>query len=293
MKSRPSQPTLIKPALLKKWPLPELNEKLGKEGRGCVLALGGSEQNPGAIMLGGLAALRAGAGKLQIATARGVALPLAIAVPEARVIGLSATRGGDLAPGCTRRLQRELEACDALLVGPGMTDGRVGREVLARCGRSKEAPCVVLDAGALQALSGKGRKNELPRVVTTPHPGEMAKLWGCDRRAVLAAPLEIARRAAEAFNVVVALKGRHTFVVAPDGRAFQNTYGNVGLGTSGSGDVLAGIIAGLAARGADPLQAAVWGVYLHAKAGDVLAAQLGALGFLARELLPEIPRLLA
>jgi len=90
----------------------------------------------------------------------------------------------------------------------------------------------------------------------------------------------------------VALKGAQTFVVAPDGTAYRNTAGNVGLGTSGSGDTLSGVIAGLSARGASALQAAVWGVYLHAKAGDVLARRIGGLGFLARELLSEIPPLL-
>ncbi|HKO48552.1 MAG TPA: NAD(P)H-hydrate dehydratase, partial [Polyangiaceae bacterium] len=83
-----------------------------------------------------------------------------------------------------------------------------------------------------------------------------------------------------------------TLIVAPDGVAYRNTAGNVGLGTSGSGDALSGVIAGLSARGATALQAAVWGVYLHAKAGELLARRIGALGFLARELLPEIPRLL-
>ncbi len=91
---------------------------------------------------------------------------------------------------------------------------------------------------------------------------------------------------------MVALKGAQTFVVAPDGSAYRNTAGNVGLGTCGSGDALSGVIAGLTARGAPPLQAAVWGVYLHAKAGDILARRIGPLGFLARELLTEIPPLL-
>jgi len=102
----------------------------------------------------------------------------------------------------------------------------------------------------------------------------------------------VARAAAAQLGLVITLKGAHTFVVAPDGTAFQNDAGNVGLGTSGSGDVLSGVIAGLCARGASALQAAVWGVYLHAKAGDRLARRIGPLGFLARELLGEIPQLL-
>ena len=89
------------------------------------------------------------------------------------------------------------------------------------------------------------------------------------------------------------LKGARTHVATPDGRLFHNLDGNPGLGTSGSGDVLAGAIAGLCARGADPVQAAVWGVVLHARAGDRLAASVGPLGFLAREILDALPRVLA
>ncbi|HKQ51785.1 MAG TPA: NAD(P)H-hydrate dehydratase, partial [Pyrinomonadaceae bacterium] len=107
-------------------------------------------------------------------------------------------------------------------------------------------------------------------------------------------PREGARRAADNFRAVVALKGRETTIVAPhDPRVFCNRAGNVGLATSGSGDVLAGLCAGLSARGAAPLQAAVWAVYLHARAGDQLARRVGPLGYLARELSAEVPRLLA
>jgi ADP-dependent NAD(P)H-hydrate dehydratase len=92
---------------------------------------------------------------------------------------------------------------------------------------------------------------------------------------------------------VVALKGARTFVVAPDGRTFDNVAGNIGLGTSGSGDTLSGVIAGLCARGADPLQATVWGVHAHAAAGDRLARRIAPVGYLARELLAEVPQVIA
>ena len=88
------------------------------------------------------------------------------------------------------------------------------------------------------------------------------------------------------------MKGSETFIATPEGRIFRNRHGSIGLATSGSGDTLAGIIAGLAARGASPEQATVWGVFLHARAGEVLAERVGPLGFLARELLAEIPRLM-
>jgi hydroxyethylthiazole kinase-like uncharacterized protein yjeF len=152
----------------------------------------------------------------------------------------------------------------------------------------------VVDAAPLAAF--RGRQPPARRypggIIATPHAGEMAKLWGVSREQVLANPLELARSAAARLGIIVALKGADTFVAAPDGRVFHNTAGNMGLGTSGSGDTLAGVIAGLCARGAEPLQAAVWGIYLHAKAGEVLARKVAPLGFLARELLTEIPPLL-
>ena len=110
---------------------------------------------------------------------------------------------------------------------------------------------------------------------------------------MLARPEALAREVAAELGVVVVLKGECTYIAGPDGQCFENRDGNLGLGTSGSGDVLSGIIAGLCARRAEPLQAAVWGVHLHACAGDVLARKLAPLGFLARELSLEVPPLLA
>lgn len=284
--------TRITDALLRKWPLPEPDGARGKEDRGKVLVVGGSEEIPGAVVLAALAALRAGAGTLQIATARSVARAMAIAVPEARVIGLPTDRNGELGRGCARALREELGECSALLIGPGMRDPSAAIELLRRCVGRAQGGALVIDAGSLDAFRGRKPLSTTYRggIVATPHAGEMAHLWGVERDQVLAEPLALARQAAAKLRIVLALKGAETFVVAPDGTAFHNTAGNVGLGTSGSGDTLSGVIAGLCARGATPLQAAVWGVYLHAKAGDALARAMGPLGFLARELLAEIPR---
>jgi len=292
--ARSQAATLITSALLRKWPLPRVHPKLGKEGRGDVLVIGGSVQIPGAVTLAALGALRAGAGRLQIATARASAGHVAVAVPEARVIGLPTTRKGELAAGCHRILAREVEAADALLLGPGMCDEGAAVDLIRRSAGSRGRASLVVDAAALRMFARRKplSPSYLGEAIATPHSGEMAELWGCSRDQVLARPLQIAREAAAQLNVVIALKGAQTFVVAPDGTAYRNTAGNAGLGTSGSGDTLSGVIAGLCARGATALQAAVWGVYLHAKAGDLLARRIGALGYLARELLTEIPQLM-
>jgi NAD(P)H-hydrate repair Nnr-like enzyme with NAD(P)H-hydrate dehydratase domain len=121
----------------------------------------------------------------------------------------------------------------------------------------------------------------------------MANLLGIDKAEITRNPAVIARQAAAHFQAVVALKGATTLIAEPGGKLYCNQTGNVGLATSGSGDTLSGIVAGLAARGAPPGQAAAWAVYLHGSAGDKLAARFGPLGFLARELLAEIPGLMA
>jgi len=291
-----SKSRLITPGLLRSWPLPAVHPQLGKEGRGNVLVIGGSAQIPGAVILAAVGALRAGAGRIQIATARSVAPHVGVAVPEACVIALSETRTGELGGSthATRSaLEEPLSNSDAVLLGPGMRGGTpASLALLAQARRARAEASLIVDAGALPGVAHSRGRNSARPLILTPHAGEMATLWGCDREQVLAQPLEIARRAAAHFQAVVALKGARTFVVAPDGRAYCNTAGNVGLGTSGSGDTLSGVIAGLCARGASALQAAVWGVFLHAKAGDLLARRIGALGFLARELLSEIPPLL-
>ncbi len=152
----------------------------------------------------------------------------------------------------------------------------------------RSAALFVVDAGALVELAEASLP---PNTVITPHAGEMAKLLDVDIDEVLASPQETAIRAARELGVFVVLKGHVTFIADPDGKCFANKAGNLGLGTSGSGDTLSGVIAGLGARGATPMQAAAWGVHVHAKAGEILARTLGPLGYLARELLDQIPNL--
>jgi NAD(P)H-hydrate repair Nnr-like enzyme with NAD(P)H-hydrate dehydratase domain len=129
--------------------------------------------------------------------------------------------------------------------------------------------------------------------VLTPHAGEMAGLLGVARDDVVADPVRIARDVAVGLHTVVVLKGGRTVIAAPDGRAWGYHGGGIGLATSGSGDTLAGITAGLLARGAAPETAVLWAVHLHGEAGKRLARTQGRLGFLARELLAEVPAIMA
>jgi ADP-dependent NAD(P)H-hydrate dehydratase len=286
--------TSITPAQLRRLPLPALDDSADKEARGRVLIVGGSARNPGGLLLAAEAALRAGAGKMQLATADSIATAVGVAVPEAGVFAFPASGSDGVDPGAAKGIAERADAADALLIGPGLLDedaaGRLAGGVLKRI----EKPAVVLDAGGLAALRRDPRAlaHLDGRAVLTPHAGEMAQLLGMERDAVEADPVAAARRAAKAFGATVALKGAETVIAAPDGTLLRYTRGGVGLGTSGSGDVLAGIVAGLLARGADPPRAAAWGVFLHGEAGNALARRHGAVGFLARELAAEVPRVL-
>jgi NAD(P)H-hydrate repair Nnr-like enzyme with NAD(P)H-hydrate dehydratase domain len=147
--------------------------------------------------------------------------------------------------------------------------------------------CVVLDAYALGALPDLSAPQNLDgRLALTPNPREAERLLG---RSLSPVHETDVRAISDRYAAAVVCAG---WIAAPDGRVWRDSTGHAGLGTSGSGDVLAGVVAGLLARGADPAQAACWGSHLHGAAGDRLAARIGRLGFLARELLDELPALL-
>jgi hydroxyethylthiazole kinase-like uncharacterized protein yjeF len=288
---------LITAALLRRMPLPEPDEGGSKEERGRVLVVGGSPEMPGAVILAATAAARAGAGKLQVATAASVAPLVAATVPEARVFALPDAEEGALGVAGVSRIAEYLRLARAVLVGPGMCGGeQIGRVTRALLPHLSEDATLVLDANALNVLADEPRLLAPlgGRVVLTPHATEMSEIAGLDENYIKGDPQAAARDAAARFGATIALKGRETFVAALGvDEIYVNRAGNVGLATSGSGDTLAGLISGLAARGAEPLLAAVWGVHLHALAGDALARRSGQLGYLARELPGEFPPLMS
>jgi len=271
-------------------PLPQPGGDTDKNKRGRVLAAGGSLTVPGALKLTGEAAFRAGAGKVQLAAPEAACVALGVAMPEAAVFGLPVNHAGELSG--SDLLREMLGRCDACVIGPGMgpkaDTGAILDIVLAH---PRDDLALVLDA----AMLGEAGKREAAvrgwrrRLVLTPHPGEMAALMGCDDED--ASPV-LAEAAAKRFDAVIVLKTPETWIAAPGAETLHYAGGGPGLATGGSGDVLAGIIAGLLARGADPQIAAAWGVWLHGEAGKRLAERVGPLGFLGRELPAEIPGLL-
>lgn len=265
-----------------------------KNSRGRVLAIGGSARSPGAIRLTGEAALRTGAGKVEIATGAGAALLLGLLVPEAGLVALPEA-DGELDIQADGPLDAVLGQAGAIVVGPGMTDPEAATRAVRRVAeRAGEAAVLVLDASAIGCARGL-REALAPyhgRLVLTPHHGEAAALTGKEAEAIAADPASAAQRIAADYGAVVALKSTETIVANSDGTLLHYTGGGVGMATGGSGDVLAGAVAGLLARGASPLVACAWGVWLHGHSGRRMAARHGPIGFMARELLEEMPRLL-
>jgi ADP-dependent NAD(P)H-hydrate dehydratase len=285
--SKTRKARVVNPALLRAWPLRSPDSDSDKDDRGTVLVAGGSAQVPGSLILSGVAALRAGAGKLQLAAPKSIALSVGVSVLEARVFPLSETSEGSLGKGAGKELSDLADSVNAVLIGPGMVDDKLAGGFAKRFLRRRPDCAVVIDAACIGGLSASKRLGN--QTVLTPHSGEMAALFGVSKETVEEAPAKFAVEAAAALDAVMVMKGATTFIATPD-ELFSYCAGDVGLATSGSGDVLSGIITGLLVRGIAPDQAAVWGVAAHGAAGNALAKKVGGIGFLARELLDEIPR---
>jgi len=262
---------------------------------GRVLVVAGSKRYVGAARLAALGALRAGGGLVALACPAGVQPLVASGLTEATYLPLP-DAGGVLAPEAAVEVARALPGYDALLLGPGLGQG-AAQDAFVRqllCSLPADGPKVLIDADGLNALARLPRWWERiqPPCVLTPHPGEHARLTRRPIAEVQTDRLSAARAAARRWGQTVVLKGAYTVVAAADGRAGVNPYANPALASAGTGDVLAGAVAGLLAQGLAPFEAACCGAYLHAAAAEGLRGDLGDAGLLAGDLLPELPRTL-
>jgi ADP-dependent NAD(P)H-hydrate dehydratase len=278
---------------LRAHPLPQPEITTDKNGRGRVLALGGGRMVPGGILLTVEAALRAGAGKVQLATPASLALPLGIAMPEIAVVGMAEDDAGEISLGDGAILAPLIERCDCLVAGPAMAAASGFSELTRHLLDHVTVP-LILDASLLLSLHDHAAAvRALPATaILTPHIGEMAALLQCPAETIESDRAAAAREASDRFAAICVLKGSTTLVAAPREPLYGYAGGGPGLATGGSGDVLAGIAAGLCARGADPLRSTLWAVWLQGEAGRRCAEQTGPVGFLARDLLPHLPNLL-
>ncbi len=261
---------------------------------GRVLVVGGSRPYRGAPALAARGAYRAGAGLVTIATVEELVSSLAAAIPEATWLPLPAGPEGTLAAQAAVARRSHWSAARAAILGPGLalTDDT---RALTWAALPDTADCpggVVIDADALNALAAMDDAPARlhPRAILTPHPGEMARLLRTTIPDVQRDRLAAARNAAERFRCTVVLKGAHSVVASPGGRAALSPFANPLLATAGSGDVLAGIIAGYLAQGAEPFTAACLGVYLHAAVAEAAQPDYGRAGLLAGDIADRLPR---
>jgi len=257
---------------------------------GTVIAIAGSRGFTGAAYLTATAAVRAGAGLVRLLVAEGIYPILAVKCTEVMATPVAEDAPGAVGSRALNAVIEHLRAGSSGVIGPGLgrepATWRLVQDVVTR------VTCpLVLDADALNALAEA--RHLLPMLganrVLTPHPGEMARLTGRLTSEVQADRSQVAGLAAREWGAVVVLKGARTVVAAPDGRVSEDPHEVPALASGGTGDVLAGLIAGLMAQGSDAYTAALTGVYVHAEAGRRLQAQLGPAGLLASELLPAIP----
>jgi hydroxyethylthiazole kinase-like uncharacterized protein yjeF len=278
--------------------LPKRPPDANKGTFGKVLIVAGSINYIGAAYLACMGSARVGAGLVTLSTARSLQQILATKLNEVTYFPLPEAEAGIISSRAASTLRHWLPNYDVLLMGCGLGRNRqVVKFVTATLfGLPQDScPSLVLDADALNILAQtpKWWQKLAQDAILTPHPGEMMRLAEVPLDEVQQHRLQIARRAAAEWRKVVVLKGAYTVVAAPDGRARISQFANPGLASAGTGDVLSGVIAGLVAQGLPLFDAAACGVYLHAKAGEIVRQDMGEAGMLAGDLLPVLPRVIA
>ena len=259
---------------------------------GRLLAVCGSYGMAGAAQLCVRGALRSGVGLVTAAVPRSVYPLLAGSLPEAVFLSLPETDMGAVSIAAGEPLRQAVSGATAVVVGCGLGTGEAQTELVRQICRYSTRP-VVLDADGINSITPHILVEETVSapLILTPHPGEMARLLDLSVDTVQRHRWEIARRFADEYGVILVLKGHRTLISAPGRPVLENTTGNPGMATGGSGDVLAGVIGSLAAQGMDPYYAAVCGVYIHGAAGDRAAERLSCHSMLPTDLIEELPNL--
>jgi hydroxyethylthiazole kinase-like uncharacterized protein yjeF len=279
--------SLSEPALFTQLFRPRVSDS-NKGLYGHVLVIAGGRGKTGAAAMSGIAVLRAGAGLVTVASAESAIAQIASHAPELMTEPLPETEDGSISLRMSDQLSALVDKKNVVALGPGMGRNPETAQLIRRLVNELPRPMVV-DADALNALDTKNLRASAPRILT-PHPGEMARLVNSTIAPVQADRIGCARSFALEHHVYVVLKGNRTVIASPDGRAWINPTGSPAMATGGTGDVLTGMIAGLAAQFSDQLEAALLAaVYLHGRSGELGAARLGEKSLIATDLLDFLP----
>ena len=267
--------------------LPDRKADSHKGDYGKILLLCGSRGYTGAAALAAMGALRSGAGLVYLAVPESIYAIEACKLTEAIVLPLP-DEGGTIAMSALPEIRRLLPKMDAVLIGCGLGQSEGTRAVLETVLREFSGP-VVVDADGINLLAKHMdilRERHAPTILT-PHAGEFVRIGG-DNKADRVAETQ---RFAGEYGCILLLKGHET-VISDGKETYVNQTGNPGMAVGGSGDVLSGIIVSLLGQGIEPLKAAACGAWLHGKAGDICAEEIGQYGMLPTDLVEVLPRLL-
>ena len=258
---------------------------------GHLLVIAASTGKTGAATMAAGSAIRAGAGLVTLGIPASLNPVLETQVIEAMTFPLPEKESGIMGAAAFVKILTLMAGKQCLAIGPGMGTDPDTMELVRRIIQASEIP-IVIDADGLNSLAGRTDiLNKLKAAaVLTPHPGEMARLTNISTREVQGNRISCAREFAVKFNVHILLKGARTVIAHPDGSVYINPTGNPGMASGGMGDVLTGIIAGLITQGLPIKKAAHAAVFLHGAAADYLAEKIGPTGFLATEVMNEIPQ---
>lgn len=273
--------------------LPRLSVSDNKGSRGTLLSICGKSGMAGAAAMSAKAALRCGVGLLYAAVVDSIYPVVSSGLYEPVFLQLRQSAGGTVDKVCIPYLLEQSEKATAILIGCGLGQGADVCSLVNAFLRESKAP-LIIDADGINAVAQHidVLKEAGVPVVLTPHPGEAARLFGTTVREIQNNRVKYACRLAQEYHTVAVLKGAKTVIASPKGRVYINTSGNAGMARGGSGDVLAGMIASLAAQGADTFKACVAAVYLHGLAGDRCAQKYGQLSMLPTDMINELPSLL-
>ncbi len=262
-----------------------------KHSVGKIFALAGSKGMMGAALLCSQSAMRSGAGQVILGIPDSEYAAIAKRTVEVMPLGLPSTIEGTLSAKALDEIEKRIAWANVVLLGCGLSGNKETQQLILDIIKTSIKP-MVIDADGLNALVGnlhllKNRKSK--DVVLTPHRGEFSRLIGIPSKEIERNKFSLAASFAEEYNLILVLKGAPTIIAIPSGKIFVNSTGNPGMSTAGSGDVLAGIIASLIGQGNSISDAAVNGVFLHGKSGDIAAAKFGKHGMIASDMIKNLP----
>jgi NAD(P)H-hydrate epimerase len=255
---------------------------------GIALVIAGSAGMTGSAALASMSALRTGCGMVHLATPKSALPALSAKLTEIVLHPIGETKSGCASLASSEWLLEKAATCHSVCIGPGLSHTSVTSDLVRAVVAASRVP-VVLDADGISAYKGitAALKSHASPLVITPHAGEWARLFSAMPGNPVEIVEELCRRSKE-FDMTILYKGNPTIVASPDGKVYLSPYGNSGMATAGSGDVLSGIITSLIAQGCSVTDAAILGAYIHAKAGDEAARELGEYSMIAGDILGNI-----